>query len=186
MLTEWASLWLPIVVSAAAVWIVSAIMWMVMPHHRNDQVRLPDEKAFMDFVRSQGIPPGNYAFPDCKTAAARNAPEVKEALDKGPMGTLSVWKPPMKMGPKMVATFVVLLIVSAIIGYLAALTIDPKPAAMRVLRVVGTAGILAYTFGGVCNMIWFGAYTRTIIASIVDGIVYGLVTGLVFMWLWPT
>lgn len=30
------SLWLPILLSAAVVWIVSAIVWMALPHHKQD------------------------------------------------------------------------------------------------------------------------------------------------------
>ena len=42
--------------------------------------------------------------------------------------------------------------------------------------------LMASAFGG---FIWFGAYRRTMVASMMDGIAYGLVTGALFAWLWP-
>lgn len=58
-------LWLPILLSAAAVWIVAAV-WMALPHHKQDFIGLPDEDGFMDYLRKSGIKPGNYGFPDAR------------------------------------------------------------------------------------------------------------------------
>ncbi|MCC6425806.1 MAG: hypothetical protein IT435_03190 [Phycisphaerales bacterium] len=184
-MAEFMALWLPILVSAVAVWIASAIVWMAMPHHKKDYIELPDEKGFTAFLKSQNIPAGVYGFPDCKTPEKRNSPEMKEAWQHGPMGMLYVWKTPMSMGGKMFATFLVFLCASAGIGYLASIAITGSPEGMHVFRIVATAGTLTYCFSFIPNMIWFGAYRRTIVANIVDGIAYGVITGLVFMWMWP-
>ena len=40
-----ASLWLPILVSAVAVFFVSFLAWMVLPHHKKDINAIADEKA---------------------------------------------------------------------------------------------------------------------------------------------
>ncbi|MBX3394363.1 MAG: hypothetical protein KF841_03245 [Phycisphaerae bacterium] len=179
------SLWLPILISAAAVWIVAAIVWMALPHHKKDFIALPDEDAFMDDLRKRGIPPGNYVFPDFRGRDAMKSPNVCKALEEGPVGHLSIWRPPLGMGGKMFGTFVVYLVVSTLIAYLASVTL-PKPADFaRVFHVVGTAGILAYSFSHIPNAIWFGAYRRTIVASIIDGIVFGCITGAIFAWRWP-
>ncbi len=45
------SLWLPILVSAAFVWIASAIVWMVLPHHKSDFGRVTDEEAARNVLR---------------------------------------------------------------------------------------------------------------------------------------
>ena len=86
--------WLPILLSAAVVWIVSAIVWMALPHHKNDFIRLPDEDAFMDYIRKSGIKPGNYVFPDFRGREAMKSEKVCKALKEGPIGHLSVWQPP--------------------------------------------------------------------------------------------
>lgn len=178
-------LWLPILLSAVAVWVLSAILGMALPHHKQDFIGLPDEDGFSDFLRRSGIPPGNYLFPDFRDREAMKSEKVSKALEAGPVGHLSVWQPPLTMGGKLAATLIVYLVVSTVIAYLAAVTL-PKPAEFaRVFQVVGTAGILAYCFAFLPNHIWFGAYRRTIIASILDGIVYGAITGAIFAWRWP-
>jgi hypothetical protein len=178
-------LWLPILLSAAVVWVVAAVVWMALPHHKTDFIALPDEDGFMDAIRKLGIKPGNYVFPDFRKREAMESEKVKKALEQGPVGHLSLWQPPLGMGGKMIGTFIVYLVVSALIAYLASVTL-PKPAEFaRVFRVVATAGILAYSFAFIPNAIWFGAYRRTIVAGIIDGIVFGLITGAIFAWRWP-
>ena len=185
------SLWLPILLSAAAVWITSTIFGMPFLHHKNDWIGLgPDEDAFMEFLRTRasgggGIKPGNYLFPDFRTREAMESEKVKRALEQGPVGHLSLWRPPLGMGGKLAATFVVYLIVSALIAYHASTTLSKPAEFTRVFQVVGTAGILAYSFSFIPSAIWFGAYRRTIVASIIDGIVFGAITGAIFAWRWP-
>ncbi len=40
-----APLWLPILVSAAVVFVAAGLAWMALPHHKKDIKTLPDEKA---------------------------------------------------------------------------------------------------------------------------------------------
>ncbi len=179
------SLWLPIVLSAAAVWIISAVVWMALPHHKNDFIGLPDEDRFIEFLRGSAIAPGNYVFPDFRGREAMKSEKAGRCLAEGPIGHLSLWKPPLTMGGKMLGTFVVYLIVSALIGYLASITVPEVAPFSKVFQIVTTAGVLAYSFAMIPNSIWFGSYTRTIIAHVVDGLAYGAVTGLIFASLWP-
>ena len=46
-----ASLWLPIVLSAVAVFIASFVAWMLMPHHKGDWKGFPDEPALAEAIR---------------------------------------------------------------------------------------------------------------------------------------
>lgn len=187
-------LWLPILLSAAAVWIVSTILGMPFFHHKNDWIGLPadQENAFMDAIRTIGIKPGNYLFPDFRTREAMESEKVKQALERGPVGHLSLWRTPLSMGGKMAASFVVYLAVSTLIAYLAAVALPAadKPVAggwgfAKIFQVVGTAGILAYCFSFIPNAVWFGAYKRSIVASIIDGVVFAMITGAIFAWRWP-
>ncbi len=186
------SLWLPILLSAAAVWLVSTIFGMPFLHHKNDWIGLPtaEENAFMEFIRTRGsggggIKPGNYLFPDFRTRKAMESEKVSTALKEGPVGHLSVWQPPLSMGGKLAATFLVYLVVSTLIAYLASVALPKSAEFAKVFQVVGTAGILAYSFAFIPSAIWFGAYRRTIVMSIFDGIVYGAITGGIFAWRWP-
>ena len=46
------ALWAPILLSAVVVFVVSAMDWMVMPHHKNDFAAADDEDGLMDAVRT--------------------------------------------------------------------------------------------------------------------------------------
>lgn len=181
-------LWLPILLSAVAVWIASALVWMILPHHKGDFIALPDppgEDGLMEYVRTSGIKPGNYAFPDCHSRGAMKSEKVQRAWKEGPVGHLTIWRTPLTMGGKMVATFMVYLVVSTLIAYLTRVAL-PGPAAFAgVFRFAATAGILAYCFSTIPNAIWWGSYKRTIVANVVDGLSYGVITGAIFAGLWP-
>lgn len=184
-------LWLPIVVSAVAVWIAGAVIWMAMPHHKKDMLELPNRTEAIEKIRSLGLPPGNYMFPagGCSKETMKD-PEVQRCWKEGPLGYISLWKTPPKMGGNMIGTFCVHVVVSVLVGYLAWVTIGggaaglaglgAEPGFGRIFQVAGTAGILAYAFSHVPNGLWFGASKRAIAMNIVDGVVYGLIMGAVF------
>src|SRR6266508_4292959 len=45
------SLWLPILLSAVIVFVASSVIHMVLPYHRGDFKKLPDEDSVMDAFR---------------------------------------------------------------------------------------------------------------------------------------
>lgn len=195
-------LWLPILVSAAAVWIASALAWMLLPHHKGDYKKLPNEDGVMSAVRQLSIAPGLYFFPHMTGCSKNMDAAAKEKFEKGPHGMLQVWPPDAfgKMGRNMILSFIFYVIVSATVAYLATMGLHgPSPAAaaadslgadigkdfMHIFRFTGTAAIMAYCFAQIPHQIWFGTPTRNIITCLVDGIAYGIITGLIFAWLWP-
>lgn len=177
-------LWLPILLAAVAVWIYSAVAWMVLPHHTNDQRGLPDEDAALDAIRALGVPPGNYGFPRPANKAACKDPAFVEKWKRGPAGTLNIW-PEFNMGRNMVLSFIVYLLISTLIAYLGAAALTPGTSFGKVFQVLGVAGILAYTTSGLTNAIWFQASRNAVLSNAFDGIVSGLITGAIFASLWP-
>lgn len=182
-------LWLPIVVSGVGVWFASAMAWMLVGHHKKDRDALPDEQAFMDFVRQANIGPGNYGFPDfCqhdKLPREERVRAQKELYNKHPQGLLCVWAP-TNMGANMLLTFAFFLLTSAVIAYLAwAALPHTGTSSTKVLQVVGTAGVLAYCFASFPGDLWFQKKRRAMFMCWIDGIVFGLITGAIFAWLWP-
>ena len=75
------------------------------------------------------------------------------------------------MGKNMALSFLVALVISALIAYLAGSVLAPGTAYLRVFRVVGVAGVLAYTFGGIMNGIWFGKPTGWVVRDIIDAVI---------------
>jgi hypothetical protein len=84
-------LWLPILLSAVAIWILSTIAWVALPHHKNDFIGLPDEDGFRDDLRRRGIKPGNYVFPDFRDPKVMKSEKIQKDLEEGPVG-LSVYR----------------------------------------------------------------------------------------------
>jgi hypothetical protein len=182
-------LWIPILASAAAVWFASALAWMLVGHHKNDNLPLPNEQEVIDTVKRWNLPAGEYMFPDfrrCKGMSKEQKQAMYESMQKNPMGLLRVWGK-INMGGNMLWTFVVFLVVSVLIAYLgwAALP-HARDSFAHVFRVLGTAGVLAYCFASLPNDIWFQRSKRAMATSFIDGLVFGLITGAVFAWLWPT
>lgn len=186
------SLWLPILLSTAAVWLASMILGMALPHHKQDFIAIPEaqggEDGFMDDLCKRGIKPGNYLFPDFRSREAMNSPKVQKALNEGPSGHLIIWKAPLTMADKMVGTFIVYLVATTLIAYLATVALPPvlgpTPSA-KVFQIVTTAGVLTYCFSFIPSAIWWGSYKRTIVANIIDGLIYAAITGAIFAWRWP-
>ena len=48
------ALWLPILLSAVIVFIVSSIIHMALPVHKSDYRKLPDEEKALDALRATG------------------------------------------------------------------------------------------------------------------------------------
>jgi hypothetical protein len=182
-------LWLPILVSAAAVWFASALAWMAVGHHKEDSLPLPNEQEVIDTVKRWNLSPGEYMFPDfrrCKGMSKEEKKTMYENMQKNPMGLFRVWGK-ISMGGNMLWTFVVFLLASAMIGYLgwAALP-HARDSFGHIFQVLGTAGILAYCFASFPNDIWFQRSKRAMAMCAIDGVVFGLITGAIFAWLWPT
>ena len=57
------ALWLPIMLSAVIVFVASSIMHMVLPYHRSDYQKLPDEAKVLAALRAAGLKRGLYMFP---------------------------------------------------------------------------------------------------------------------------
>jgi hypothetical protein len=82
------ALWLPILVSAALVFIVSAIIWMVMPWHKSDFTRCKDEEAVRAALH--GHDPGYYLLPYCIDQKELKKPEVEQKFREGPLAYITV------------------------------------------------------------------------------------------------
>ena len=83
-----ASLWLPVLVSAIGIWIMSAIVWMVLPYHKNDYAGLPDEEAARAVLRD--LPPGQYNIPHYDDRKDMATPEAHKKCEEGPVLLMNV------------------------------------------------------------------------------------------------
>jgi hypothetical protein len=179
------SLWLPILLSAVVVWIISALVWTVLPHHKSDYKPFPDEDATRKALLPQELKPGLYNIPNVADWNEMKKPEVIKKFEDGPNGFFTVVsKGVPKMGKSMVMSFIYYLVVGLFIAYVASRTLLPADHYLAVFRVVGTTAWLAYGFGLIPEAIWFGRPWSSIIKHLIDSLVYALFTAGVFGWLW--
>ncbi len=73
------SLWLAILLSAVVVWVASAIVWMVLPHHKTDFKRLPDEEAARGALL--GLTLGQYNIPHVSSMDEMKQPDGCKKFD---------------------------------------------------------------------------------------------------------
>lgn len=180
------SLWLPILVSAVFVFIVSSIIHMFLPYHRSDFKKVPSEDDVMDSLRKFDIPPGDYVLPCPGSAEAMKSDEYKEKTTKGPVGFFTIVPSgPPRMGASLAMWFAYSIIVSVFAGYIAGRALGPDAYYLTVFRFVGTTAFVGYSLALMQNSIWYKRNWCATLKSMFDGLVYALATAGVFGWLWP-
>lgn len=179
-------LWIPIVLSAVIVFVVSSILHMVLPFHKNDYRKLPDEEKVMDALRAAGVTPGPaYHFPHCDHKDMKT-PEMQEKFKKGPMGFVTVFPSgPPNMGKFLGCWFLYCLIVGVFTAYLTGRTVAPGTVYLQVFRVAGTLAFMGYGLGHFIDSVWKGQTWGVTFKHMFDGLIYALLTAGTFGWLWP-
>lgn len=184
-MTEFTSLWLPILVSSVAVFFASFLVWMVLGHHKADIKKLPDEQAFIDRISDLNIPPGTYMWPNCNTAEEMKSPEYMNRYKTGPWGSINVIGNMPSFGRNLTLTFLFYLVVGVFVAYITGEARRPGAGFGPVFQIASSVAILAYCAGSIPGAIFFGKPVRFMFTDFVDGVVYGLMTGLIFALMWP-
>lgn len=180
-----ASLWLPIVVSAVLVFVVSSVLHMVLKFHQKEYRELPNEDETLEALHRAGLTPGTYVFPHCLPADMQKS-DVVEKYKRGPVGILNVMASGApSMGKFLVQWFVYCLVVGVFIAYLTGRTYDAGTNYLAIFRFVGTIAFMTYGLSEIVSSIWKGAPWSATVKFMIDGLVYALVTAGVFGWLWP-
>lgn len=178
------SLWLPIVLSAVAVFVVSSLIWTVVKYHNSDWQKLPDEDAARGALK--GTPPGQYTVPHAADDAARKSPEWQAKYKEGPAVMMMVMPHgSLGMGKQLGQWFAYCLVMSLLIAYVTGINLGEGADAKKVFQVSSMVGLLTYGGYAASGAIWFGHTWSRVVKDIVDGAIYGLVTAAIFTWLWP-
>ena len=181
-----AALWLPILLSAVFVFIVSSIIHMAIPIHKGDYKKMDGEDAIREVMRGQNLTPGQYMMPAAHSMKEVATPEMAAKFKEGPVGYLTIvpnGQP--SMGKALILWFLYCLLIGLFSGYMATICLSAGAHYMDVFRVVGTAAILGYALGHCHESIWKGLKWSITIKFIIDGVIYALVTAGTFGWLWP-
>ena len=178
------ALWLPILLSGVAVFLISSLIWAVIQYHNSDWQKLPDEEAARSSLKSAS--PGLYAIPYAADNAAKADEEWQVKYREGPVAMLFVVPHGQtSMGKQMSQWFSYCILISIFVAYVAGTTLPAGADYMKVFQITSTVTLLAYGGGAGMNMVWFGHTGGKVIKDVFDALIYGLVTAGIFGWLWP-
>lgn len=180
------SLWLPILLSAVMVFIISSFIHMVLPYHRTDFRKVESEDEVMEALRKFNIPPGDYVIPCAGTPQEMKNPEFIEKMTKGPVVFMTVIKSgPPSMTGNLIQWFIYSILVGIFAAYIAGRALGPGAGYLEVFRFAGTTAFIGYSLALLQNSIWYKRNWVATLKSVFDGLIYGLFTAGTFGWLWP-
>jgi hypothetical protein len=181
------SLWLPILLGAVLVFIVSSLIHTVLAYHQGDYLQVPNEDQVRAALRPLNIPPGDYVVPKPANAKAMKTPEFQAKVTEGPVVFMTVFpNAPFAMGKQLSLWFVYSLIVGIFAAYLASRTLGPGTEYLQVFRVTGTVAFAGYGLALLQRSIWFGQSWGATLKSVFDALIYACLTAGAFGWLWPS
>ena len=185
-MTELYALWLPILVSSVLVFVVSSVIHMASPWHKNDYRRVPKEDQVIDALRPLEIPPGDYMVPRPSSMQEMRSPEFMEKIKRGPVLMLTVMpNAPTPMGRNLINWFLYLVVVGLFAAYIAGRALPPVSLYLRVFQLVGASAFIGYSLALWQMSIWYRRNWGTTLRATIDGLIYALLTAGVFGWLWP-
>jgi len=184
-MTALSSLWLPILLSAAVVFIASSVLHMLTPWHKSDFRKLPNEDRTRDGLRALAIPPGDYMTPCPSSPEEMKSPEFAEKMKQGPRMVMTVMpNGPMSMGKNLAMWFIYCAVVGFFAAYLASHTLPKGAPYLNVFRIVGATAFIGYSLALWQSSIWYQRSWLTTLKLTIDGLIYALLTAGVFGWLW--
>lgn len=181
------SLWLPILLSAVVVFVISSLVHMVIKWHAPDYRRLANEDAVRDAIRAGNPTPGHYMMPYCGDMKEMGSEAIMKKYREGPVGhILLAPNGPPNMGKMLGLWFLWALIVSVVGAFLATQLFGLDPARARAAaKLVGALTFIAHGFGTVIESIWMARSWSSSVKYLLDAALYAVGSGFVFFWLWP-
>jgi hypothetical protein len=180
------ALWIPILLSAVLVFVVSSIIHMASPWHKNDYPRIPNEDAVRSALRPLNIPPGSYMVPRPASPKEMGSPEFAEKMKTGPVLMLQVMPNGMTpMTKNLINWFIYLIVIGVFAAYLTSRAVGPGTNYLTVFRFVGTTAFMGFALALWQMTIWYRRSWVITMKSTIDGLIYACLMGGVFGWLWP-
>lgn len=181
------SLWLPILLSAVIVFVASSIIHMVLPWHKGDYPKMPNEDRVRDALRPLAIPPGDYMVPRPSSREEMATPAFLEKMKQGPNFIMTMlpsgsWS----MGRSLSQWFGYSLVVGFFAAYITGRALPPGAPYLHVFRFAGATAFIGYSLALWQMSIWYNRAWFITLKATIDGLIYGLLTAGVFGWLWPS
>src|SRR5258708_40224778 len=135
---------------------------MVMPWHKGDYQKVPDEEALRAAVGPLAIPPGDYMVPRPGGREDMKSSAFMDKVRAGPNLIVTVlpngeWS----MTRNLVLWFVYLVVVTTFGAYIAGRALPLNPASWAIVRFVSTTTFIAYSVALSHMSIWYRQPVRT-------------------------
>lgn len=178
--------WLPILLSAVVVFVISSLVHMVLKWHSSDYRTLGNEEAVRAAIRAGNNGPGRYVMPHCREMKEMGSPEMQAKYREGPVGHLTLLPNGMpNMGKYLTIWFLWSLVISIVAAYVASRLIPWDHAHARTAaKLIGAISFIAHGFGTVTESIWTGRPWGQSVKYLIDAALYAAGAGAVFCWLW--
>jgi hypothetical protein len=175
------SLWLPIVLSAVALFFASFLSWMVFKLHKADWRKVPNEDDLLDALRKANVPVGSYMLPGTNHPSEMNTPEFQKKFEQGPRAVMTVM-PKVSMGTNLGLTMALFLVVSFTLAYLASIAFKPGTAFIDIFRFTYTAALLAFLTAILSHSTWF---RNRIVGHVIESVAYAAIPAAILAAMWP-
>ena len=159
-----AELIVPILIATVLCFILSSLIWMVFPHHKNDWIRSVD----LDLSNAAE---GQYVIP-------------KDHMTADWYAFVFVKRGPHKMGKSMLYWFIQQLIISSMVAYILFHTTPRGSEYLQIFRIAGTAALLGYGGAIAHKSIWWGWRWSVTWKEIFDALLYALIVAGSFAFYW--
>lgn len=179
-------LWLPILLSAVAMFLVSSVIHMAPLWHKSDYPAAPNQDKIQEALRPFNIPPGEYMLPRGECHGDMKKPEFIEKLTKGPVMIMTVLpNGQFTMGGPLTFWFIYGIVVSVFSAYVAGRSNGVGAEYMSVFQITAITAFSGYVLALWQMNIWYKRSLSSGLKASFDGLLYALVTAGVFGWLWP-
>jgi hypothetical protein len=181
------ALWLPILLSAVVVFVISSLIHMVFKWHASEYHGFANEDAVRDAIRAGNPAPGHYVTPYSKDMKEMGSEAMVKKYSEGPVAHVMIAPSgPVNMGKYLGVWFLWSLAVAVVAAYLTARVYGLDHTPVRgAAKLVGAVIFIAHGFGTVTESIWMARPWSTSAKYLLDSALYAIGSGLVFLWLWP-
>lgn len=178
------SLWLPILLSAVVVFVISSLIHMVIKWHAPDYQGFANEDAVRDAIRAGQPKPGRYVVPLCTDMKDMGCDAMRKKYEEGPVGHLVIGPNAFpNMGRMLGLWFLWSLVIAAVAACIASRIYGLNAGAAA--KLVGAIAFIGHGFGTVPESIWMMRPWSSSAKYVLDAALYAVGTWAVFLWLWP-
>jgi len=180
-------LWLPILLSAVVVFVISSLIHMVFKWHASDYQGFANEDAVRDAIRTGNPSPGTYVVPYCKEMKDMGSDAMKRKYAEGPVGHMTIGPSgPPNMGKCLGLWFLWSLIIAIAAAFIVTQLMGLAPGRARAAtKLFGAVIFVAHGFGTVTESIWMMRSWRSSVKYLLDAALYAFGSAAVFYSFWP-